>query len=229
MSTEKEPIMNAGHDRASAKRMAFVAAARAAFFANGYAGTTMSSVAASVGGSKSTLWKYFPSKEDLFAAVVDDIVEKYGRAHSMKFSQDEDVFVTLRCFLNILIATTLSKAVISLHRLIVSEAQNFPSLSKLYYERGPMPVKNILADYLESLMRRGTINSGDPSLAAQQLIGMVQSGAFQDALLGLRQPSSERLKAEIDVAINSFCLGWMPRNDIDSVATSATNAGTKHR
>lgn len=204
--------MNVTHDRVSAKRMAFVAAAQMAFFANGYAGTTMSSIAASVGGSKSTLWKYFPSKEDLFAAVVDDIVEKYGHAQSVTFTQEEDVFGALRRFFTILMATILSKAVLSLHRLVVSEAQNFPSLSKLYYERGPLPVKIILADYLESLMRRGTISPGNPLLAAQQLIGMVQSGAFQDALLGRRQPSNERLQAEIDVAINTFCLGWMSRN-----------------
>lgn len=215
--------MHVTHNRISVKRMAFVAAARTAFFANGYAGTTMSSIAASVGGSKSTLWKYFPSKEDLFAAVVDDIVEKYGHVQSVKFTEEEDIFSALRRFLTIFMATILSKTVLSLHRLVISETQHFPRLSKLYYERGPMPVKTILADYLESLMRRGTICPGNPLLAAQQLIGMAQSGVFQDALLGRRQPSSERLQAEIDVAINTFCLGWMPRNDTEPIiALTAT-------
>ena len=44
------------------RRKAFVDAAREAFFAHGYAGTTMSSIASAVGGSKTTLWSYFPSK-----------------------------------------------------------------------------------------------------------------------------------------------------------------------
>src|SRR3546814_17201673 len=67
-------------DAAAARRKAFVDAARELFFANGYAGTTMSSIASKVGGSKTTLWTYFPSMEDLFAAVVDDIVAQYGDA-----------------------------------------------------------------------------------------------------------------------------------------------------
>ena len=32
----------------------------------------MSGIAAALGGSKGTLWNYFPSKEALFAAVVED-------------------------------------------------------------------------------------------------------------------------------------------------------------
>ena len=43
-------------DAAAARRKAFVDAARALFFANGYTGTTMSSIASKVGGSKTTLW-----------------------------------------------------------------------------------------------------------------------------------------------------------------------------
>ena len=53
-----------------------MAAARKAFLRDGYGQTSMSSIAADVGGSKTTLWNYFPSKEDLFAAVVDDQVER---------------------------------------------------------------------------------------------------------------------------------------------------------
>ena len=43
-----------------------------AFLAEGYAETSMSSVAAKVGGSKATLYNYFKSKEELFAAFMID-------------------------------------------------------------------------------------------------------------------------------------------------------------
>src|SRR3546814_7802383 len=85
-------------DAAAARRKAFVDAARELFFANGYAGTTMSSIASKVGGSKTTLWTYFPSKEDLFAAVVDDIVAQYGDALAIDLPLDEPVPDVLRAF-----------------------------------------------------------------------------------------------------------------------------------
>lgn len=47
----------------------------------------MSSIAGQVGGSKTTLWAYFPSKEDLFAAVVDDVVEQYGHLAALFYGR----------------------------------------------------------------------------------------------------------------------------------------------
>ena len=37
----------------------------------------MSTIAAALGGSKGTLWAYFPSKEALFAAVLDDVTAAF--------------------------------------------------------------------------------------------------------------------------------------------------------
>src|SRR3546814_13671240 len=92
-------------DAAAARRKAFVDAARDLFFANGYAGTTMSSIASKVGGSKTTLWTYFPSKEELFAAVVDDIVAHYGDALAIDLPLDEPGPDVPRIFGNLLLTT----------------------------------------------------------------------------------------------------------------------------
>src|SRR5438477_12466193 len=58
------------------RRDAIVAIAREAFSADGYAGTSMSSIAARLGGSQGTLYSYFKSKEELFIAVVQSKCEK---------------------------------------------------------------------------------------------------------------------------------------------------------
>src|SRR3546814_14826440 len=88
LSIEMIPVSTvSGDDAAALRRKAFVEAARKGFLANGYAGTTMSSIASAVGGSKTTLWTYFPSKEALFEAVVDDIVDYYGAALQVERSE----------------------------------------------------------------------------------------------------------------------------------------------
>ena len=112
---------SAPDDAAAARRQAFVDAARELFFANGYAGTTMSAVAGKVGGSKTTLWSYFPSKEELFSAVADDLVEHYGAALQVELPVDEPVPEVLRRFGYVLISTLLSTPLLSLYRLVVGE------------------------------------------------------------------------------------------------------------
>ena len=58
-----------------ARRQAILAVAREVFMEDGYAAASMSAIAARVGGSKGTLYNYFPSKEDLFTAVIQDECE----------------------------------------------------------------------------------------------------------------------------------------------------------
>src|SRR3546814_8518074 len=90
-------------DAAAARRKAFVDAARDLFFANGYAGTKMSSIASKDGGSKTTLWIYFPLKEELFAAVVEVIVAHYGDALALDLPLEEPIPYVLSVFGNLLL------------------------------------------------------------------------------------------------------------------------------
>src|SRR3546814_13234352 len=76
----------------------------------------MSSIASKVGGSKTTLWTYFPSKEELFAAVVDDIVAQYGDALAIDLPLDEPVPDVLRIFGNLLLTKLTATPILSLFR-----------------------------------------------------------------------------------------------------------------
>lgn len=193
----------------SLRRSAFVAAAREAFFTHGYAGTTMSSIAAAVGGSKTTLWSYFPSKQDLFVAVVDDLVETYGAALEVPMDPQEPVEDALRRFGHAMMRIVLSPPIIALHRLVTGEAGRFPELGPLFYERGPRRGKIKLAAYLADAMASGRIRSGDPKAAARQFAVMCQSGCHQQTMLGMIDaPTDEQLSADIEAAITTFLHGW---------------------
>ncbi len=198
-------------DAAAARRKAFVDAAREAFFTNGYAGTTMSSIASKVGGSKTTLWSYFPSKEDLFEAVVDDIVEQYGDALAVDLPLDEPVPEVLRRFGNLLMTKLTATPILSLFRLVVGEAERFPHLAKTFYDRGPRRGKARAAEWVAEKMARGELRMGNPLRAVQHFTGLCQSGLYQFAVLCLPEGRDlGRLAAEIDDAVDIFYRAWKP-------------------
>lgn len=210
MSIEMIPDSTAPlDDAAAARRKAFVDAARELFFANGYAGTTMSSIASKVGGSKTTLWTYFPSKEELFAAVVDDIVARYGDALAIDLPLDEPVPDVLRAFGNVLMTKLTATALLSLYRLVIGEADRFPHLAETFYARGPRRGKARAAEWVAEKMVRGEIRMGDPMRAVQQFTGLCQSGVYQFAMLGLPEGRDlGRLQDEVDAAVDTFCRAW---------------------
>jgi TetR/AcrR family transcriptional regulator, mexJK operon transcriptional repressor len=192
------------------RRSAFVTAAREAFFTHGYAGTTMSSIATVVGGSKTTLWSYFPSKQDLFVAVVDDLVETYGAALEVPLDPHEPLEPALRRFAQSMMRIVTSPPIIDLHRLVTGEAGRFPELGALFYERGPRRGKLKLAAYLTEAMADGRVRAGDPHVAAQQFAVMCQSGAYQHMMLGLLPSHDDTaIAADIETAIATFMGGWV--------------------
>lgn len=198
-------------EAAAARRKAFVDAARALFFANGYAGTTMSSIASKVGGSKTTLWTYFPSKEELFAAVVDDIVGEYGTALHVDLPVDRPVVEVLTRFGNILMTALVATPLLSLFRLVVGEAERFPHLAETFYDRGPRRGKARAADWVAAKMAHGELRPGDPLQAVRHFAGLCQSGLYQHAVLGLPEGrDTSRLAAEVDAAVDTFYRAWGP-------------------
>jgi AcrR family transcriptional regulator len=195
-------------DRREAKREAFVAAAREAFFAAGYAGTAMSTIAARVGGSKTTLWTYFPSKQDLFVAVVDDIVERYGKALAVEMDPALPIEEVLRRFAKAMMATVLSEPIIALHRVVTGEAGRFPELGTLFYDRGPRRGKARLAEFMARAMADGRLRQGDPMTASRQFSALCQAGCFQEAVFGIGHPDAALVTHDIEAAIDSFMRAW---------------------
>ena len=61
--------------RRDLKRDAILLIAQQVFLEEGYAATSMSSIAARLGGSKGTLYNYFRSKAELFVAVIQEQCE----------------------------------------------------------------------------------------------------------------------------------------------------------
>ena len=165
----------------------------------------MSAIAAALGGSKTTLWTYFRNKHELFDAVVDDMIERYGDPLRTPLRSDADVRETLQAFA-ISVLTTISRPqVVALHRMVTGEAGRFPQLGKALIERGMQRGQQRLADWIALQMERGRLRAGDPLTASLQFGGLCQCGLFQRHLLGAcSRPSSAQILAEADQATETF-------------------------
>jgi TetR/AcrR family transcriptional regulator, mexJK operon transcriptional repressor len=200
---------NAGAQR----RKAFVDLARDSFFSHGYAGTAMSSIAAKAGGSKTTLWSYFPSKQDLFAAVVDDLVERFGTMLRVPLTPETPVPAALGQFGNAMMSLVLTPPIVALHRLVIGEAGRFPELGRLFYERGPARGKARLAEYLEAAMADGRVCVGDPARAASEFAFLCRSGCYEPHLLGMTDGDVQlHVARDVNAAIETWFARWRGPN-----------------
>ncbi|WP_374531148.1 TetR/AcrR family transcriptional regulator [Novosphingobium sp.] len=191
--------------RQDLRRRAIVATARKAFLRGGYGQTTMSSIAAAIGGSKTTLWSYFRNKEDLFAAVIDDLVERYGEALRLPLPPDGDPAQTLLALGESLMRTILRPEIVAMHRLVTGEAGRSPELGRTLFERGIRRGQARTSEWIAQQMASGQLREDDPQRAAQQFLALCQSGCYQQHILGVcGRPSGEAVRADLEGAVATF-------------------------
>lgn len=185
--------------------------AKASFLADGYAGTTMSKIAAELGGSKGTLWSYFPSKEALFAAVVDRATQEFRRQLTVILNPADGLEEALRGFCREYLNKITSPEAIALHRLVLGETSRFPELGRIFYERAPRQTHLLLADYIAAVQARGLLTGIEPLRAAQQLTWLCISGRYQMLLTGVVSaiPPAE-IAADLEAAMTTFLRAYGP-------------------
>jgi TetR/AcrR family transcriptional repressor of mexJK operon len=192
------------------RRAAIVSAARDAFLEQGYAATSMSTIATHLGGSKGTLWAYFPSKEDLFAAVLDDVTASFRQNLDDALRPGRDCHTTLLDFAERFLLKILNPDNIRLHRLIVGEGGRFPEIGRLFYARGPQIVLERLSDYIRGRMEAGDLRSDDPLKAAMTLIQLAQT-QHSLRLWGVAEiPETENVRAHATEMVALFNRAYAP-------------------
>ncbi|CCW16898.1 Transcriptional regulator, TetR family [Sphingobium indicum BiD32] len=181
------------------------------FLEHGFAGTTMSGIAAALGGSKGTLWSHFPSKEALFSAVLDRATRSFQAELTQILNPCGEVTATLLRACNSLIEKLTSPDAIALHRLIVAEGGRFPEMRQIFFDLAPLRVRHMFSTFLQGAMARGQLRAADPFDAARALIALVMSGSHQQMMMGqLAQTSSAQTAADADFAVTTFLRAYAP-------------------
>lgn len=198
--------------RTESRKAAIIEAAASVFLEMGYEGASMNEVSRRAGGSKATLYGYFPSKETLFTAVV----EQYAMSHlanAVKTLQSPaDDHAKLRnvllqfaeSVLTVLINDTTALAV---YRMVVGESGR-SEVGKIFHESGPQQCVDALSRVLRSAMERGLLRESDPVLRASQLLSLT-TGECDSRLYQLApEPLTlHQIKVMAEAAVEMFLHG----------------------
>ncbi len=173
------------------------------FLENGYQRASTSEIARRARTSKQTLYNLFPSKAELFVAVISDHTEHLF-VRRMEYLESTDRpqqalaemgAMTLRLFTN--------PRFIALFRILVAEADNFPDLARLLWRTCMLRGNRLLAEYLRS--RR--IGGPRYHVAASQYISFILGDFVINSMLNPDLKLSERtLCARVRNAVRDFLL-----------------------
>ncbi|MET3664972.1 TetR/AcrR family transcriptional regulator [Caulobacter sp. 1776] len=195
-----------------ARREAILDVAAEVFLEEGYDAASMSTIAARVGGSKSTLYNYFKSKEEIFQAHIERYCDWQRDVMFGLLDDSADLKTVLTNVGRRYLTNVLSDRNMRHFRLIVAAAERSPDLGKAFYEAGPRRGAAILGDFLARMRAEGHIRATDPVVAAHQFIGLCQNRLLKARLTNyIGEPTSAEVDTEVAAAVDTFIAAFGPR------------------
>jgi len=175
------------------------------FITEGFAAASTNEMARRARASKTTFYSRFPTKEELFLAVIARRMNRIFEQVTL-LSPKPTLNDALRKFGMNLLTIALSPEQISLIRMVSMESGRYPELARQYYESGPKRAEEALAFYLDGQIRLGHVREGDTLMMARQFMNLITGSPVRWFVLGFESKplSDDALQRHIDGVIGMF-------------------------
>ena len=147
------------------------------FSVQGFEATSISQIADAVGIRKASLYSHFDSKQAILDAIVEEVLQQYGKhsifaranwekdAGNLPLTADEAVGMIQGQIRYILHDPAISR---SRKMLVIEQFQN-PSLAKLQTKQNYEDIMHYFTGLVGFLIRQGALAEDDPEIMAAQL------------------------------------------------------------
>jgi len=221
-------LISGHHDEVHAKRERrkearpgeLLEAALDLFVEKGFAATRAEEVAARAGVSKGTLFLYFPSKEDLFMAVVRENISGRLQEWNQEFERFEgDTPDMLRFFMKMWWERIGASRASGITKLIISEARNFPDIAAFYQQEVIQPGQALIRKILQRGVDRSEFRVLDLEYALFSVTAPMMFLIMMKHSLGACVPQDYPLDPEryitsqVETLLHGLCVRPQGKND----------------
>ena len=189
------------------KRDAIVQAAIVEFRANGFEATSVDKVAARAEVSKRTLYNHFPSKDELFAAILHILWESSASQMQRAFEPGRPVRDQLLELVQAKLAMLADDSFLALARVAIAAGLHSPERAQGIVAR--MGEKDGgLVDWVKAAQKAGALKAGDAAMAVKQLESLVKGVAFWPQVAMGQPVLSARARRQLAVATVDLFLSF---------------------
>jgi len=193
--------MNAKSDD---KRRQITTVAAELFAERGFDATSIDDIVQRIGGSKSTIYSYFGSKDGLLNHVLDVDHSGWIDLMSDTLLDGGDLHAGFTSFGIAYLTRMLGTHAIGHLRIGIAQSTT-SDIGRAYYRRVLKPAWNMIADRIERLMDQDRLVRADPWLAAMHWKGLTECGLDERRLLGeLDRAEADEIAAAATAGATAF-------------------------
>ncbi|KQV18978.1 TetR family transcriptional regulator [Pseudomonas sp. Root329] len=186
------------------KREAIIQAAIAEFRANGFDITSMDKIAATAGVSKRTVYNHFPSKEELFAEILNQLWARVTSEQETPYRPDLPLRDQMRRMLMAKLQMLGDDNFLDLARVAIAATIHSPERAQNMVARMGEREEGLTV-WIRAAQADGRLKPVAPEFAAQQIQGMLKSFAFWPQIsMGFPGLSAEMQTTVVESALDMF-------------------------
>ncbi len=136
------------------------------FIELGYEGASVAEIARRAGSSKQTIYTRFPTKADLFKAVISRGTDAFLEIFRGLLVSDKPIKAVLQRYGEHLVIGMLQPESQQFVRTIIAASVDFPEIAQFFWEHGRQQAQAELSKYLEEQAHKHLLRMSDPAVAA---------------------------------------------------------------
>ena len=186
------------------KREAIIQAAIAEFRTHGFDITSMDKIAATAGVSKRTVYNHFPSKEELFAEILNQLWARVTAEQEAAYRPDLPLRDQLRLMLQAKLQMLSDENFLDLSRVAIAATIHSPERAQNMVTRMGEREESLTV-WIRAAQADGLLKPVAPEFAAQQVQGLLKSFAFWPQIsMGQPSLSPEMQHTVVESALDMF-------------------------
>ena len=204
-----------GRPKDMEKRAAILAAAKALFIRNAFAGTSMDAIAADAGVSKLTVYSHFGDKDNLFREVIRSRIQDLLPEDIYAFDPKVDIGEILLKIAQAHMRIDCEAENVGTFRAILGDCrQGNPRYGKLLWEEGPARTHGLMERLLQQAVSHGVLDVPDIKTASVQFFSLIKGDLLLRRLFACDE-CPVAAAAEIEVVsragVATFLRAYRPR------------------
>jgi AcrR family transcriptional regulator len=191
------------------KKQAILDEALRLFREVGYESASMSELSRRVGGSKSTIYNYFVSKEQIFLELIFHLFESDISNMFLPLENvNESIDIVLTEFGRRSLTLAYHEDVIVARKLAISESER-AHIGQDCYDRAIVITRKKLKEYFQTKIDQSMLRCQNADIAAAQFMALLKAEFDVETLLGLKKSlSQEEIEGYVQRAVGVFIAAY---------------------
>lgn len=198
-----------GRPKSEEKYHLILHAASCLFLKEGFANTSMDTVAKASGVSKQTVYSHFEGKDALFKAAISSKCRSYQLDTQQLIDATSGSLSLLECLRKVgcqFVRLLQDPEAIAIFRVIIAEAVNSPHVARLFYQAGPEASLSTLSDVIEKF-GEGSLSRDIAQQLAVDYCALLKGEYHTMMLCGIQSPlQDEAITAHVNSAAEKILL-----------------------